>query len=365
MIQIPLVIRSQAAEEIYRFPSSVYIEKVLVKNGQQVEAGTPILEISAPDIAALVNQYTQAKEQLEIFEKHKRASSASEQSMLQLNKEKINEDMQLTIVEKDVLEKKWKGEKVKLQYEVAEAKRIYTANEQIYQTGDISKNELHGLKANLLRAEQAYSAAYQNYLAERSRLQKQLVSLQLEMQGTEKQMAKGQSELSLEEGQLRSALSSITQQIEGTYGPFEITNNHLMLRTKKSGKVSFVFEGDKEAPAGSILLKQLVKDAPLYAYVQVNSSQIGKVKAGQPVVMKLDAYPVYEWGSVAGIVEEVSLTPDEKGMFNLRVQITDYNRLHQLVRIGMQGSGNIIFNERSLFGYTFTKFQKVASDLTE
>jgi multidrug efflux pump subunit AcrA (membrane-fusion protein) len=365
MIQIPLVIRSQTAEEIYRFPSSVYIEKVLVKSGQQLEAGTPVMEISAPDIAALVNQYTQAREQLEIFERHKKASVASEQSMLGLNKEKINGDMQLKVVEKDVLEKKWEGEKVKLQYEVAEAKRIYAANEQVYQTGDISKNELHGLKANLLRAEQAYSTAYQNYLASRSTLQKQMVTGQLEVQGIEKQMAKSQSELSLEEGQLRSTMSSITQQIEGTYGPFEITNNHLLLKTRKSGKVSFVFEGDKEAPAGSILLKQMVKDAPLYAYVQVNSSQIGKVKAGQPVVMKLDAYPVYEWGSVEGVVEEVSLTPDEKGMFNLRVQITNYNRLHQLVRIGMQGNGNIIFHERTIFGYIFIKFRKVASDLTE
>ncbi|MDO1448788.1 HlyD family efflux transporter periplasmic adaptor subunit [Rhodocytophaga aerolata] len=366
MIQIPFVVKSQVSEEIYRFPSSVYIEKILVKSGQVVEAGTPVLEISAPDIAALVNQYTLAQAKLNSFQNHKRLSSENEQTILQINIEKVKEDIRLKDVQKEGLEKKWAGEKVKLQYEVEEARRIYEANEQIYKTGDISKNDLHGLKANLLRAEQGYTTAYQNYLTERSSLQQAIVSGKLEVNSLEKQIAKTSNDLNLEAEQLQSSLASITKQIEGTFGAFEITTtHHLLLKAQKSGKVSFVFEGEKEAVPGTILLKLIVKDAPLYAYVQVNSSQIGKVKKGQPVVMKLDAYPVYEWGSVKGIVEEVSLTPDEKGMFNLRVQITNYNRLQQLVRIGMQGNGNIIFNERTLFGYIFIKFQKAASDLTE
>lgn len=366
MIQIPLVIKSQVSEEIYRFPSSVYIEKVLVKSGQVVEAGTPLLEISAPDIALLVNQYTLAQARLSSFEHHKRLSSENEQTILQINIEKIKEDIRLKQVQQEVLEKKWTGEKVKLQYEVEEARRIYEANEKIYQTGDISKNELHGLKANLLRAEQAYTAAYQNYLSERSALHQGIVSGQLEVKGLDKQIAKAISDLSLEAEQLQSSLISTTKQIEGTFGDFEITDNHhLLLKTRKSGRVSFVFDGEKEAISGTILLKMIVKEAPLYAYVQVNSSQIGKVKKGQPVVMKLDAFPVYEWGSVEGKVDEVSLTPDEKGMFNIRVQITAYNKLQQLVRIGMQGNGHIIFEERSIFGYIFRKFRQVSSQLTE
>jgi hypothetical protein len=313
-----------------------------------------------------VNQYTLAQARLSSFQHHKKLSSENEQTILQINIERIKEDIRLKEVQIAVLEKKWSGEKAKLQYEVEEARRIYEANEQIYQTGDISKNELHGLKANLLRAEQAYTTSYQNYLSERSALHQGIVSGQLEVKGLDKQIAKTVSDLSLEGEGLQSALNSTTKQIEGTFGDFEITDNHhLLLKAKKSGRVSFVFEGEKEAVPGTILFKMIVKEAPLYAYVQVNSSQIGKVKAGQPVVMKLDAYPVYEWGSVEGKVDEVSLTPDEKGMFNLRVQITDYNKLGQLVRIGMQGNGNIIFNERTIFGYIFIKFQKVASDLTE
>lgn len=138
-----------------------------------------------------------------------------------------------------------------------------------------------------------------------------------------------------------------------------------MLKATKSGTVSFVFDGEKEAPSGTILAKLIYKDAPLYAHIQVTSSQIGKVKTGQSVVMKLDAFPVYEWGAVKGQIANVSLTPDEKGLFTVTVKILDYNHLKKLMRIGMKGSSSIIFEDETLFGYVLRKFRKVTTELTD
>ena len=81
--------------------------------------------------------------------------------------------------------------------------------------------------------------------------------------------------------------------------------------------------------------------------------------------MKLDTYPVYEWGGATGIVSEVSLTPNEKGMFNVRVQVEDLQKLRGRLNIGMQGKTNIVTDERTIFGYLFRKFQKTTSELVE
>jgi multidrug efflux pump subunit AcrA (membrane-fusion protein) len=366
MVQVPLVIKSEVSEEIYRFPSTVYIEEMLVSNGQNVPAGTAVLEVSSPDIAALANQYKTAQAKLRSFNQHRTVSSENERGILAINIRKIREDIRLKEVQTTVLRNKWEAEQAKLQYEASDARRIYETNQEIYKTGDISKNELHQLESAVLRTRHAYTTAYQNYLSEQSNLQQQIVSQQLEVSSLEKQIARTVSDLSLEAEQLQGTLQSIEKQIAGTYGAFEITNdNHLLLKAARPGTVSFVFEGEKEAQPGTILLKMIYRDAPMYAFMQVNSSLIGKIKAGQQAVLKLDAYPVYEWGSLQGRVKQVSLTPDEKGLFNVTVQLTNYHRLDRLVRIGMRGNGNIIFEERSLFGYVFRKFRQVSGELME
>jgi multidrug resistance efflux pump len=366
MIGAPFVLKSEVSEEIYRFPSTVYVEGMHVQNGQRITAGTPLVTISAPDVAALVNEYTSAQDKLRQFEQYKTTSSQQDEEILRLNIQKIGADISLKKSQLAALSGQWASESVKLDYDVRETRRIFEANQEIFRTGDLSRNELNRLEASALQAKHAYQSAYQQYQTEKSALQKSIAAQQLEISSLEKQIFRTSNELSLDGEQLKSTLRAISQRIEGTYGPFQITDSHqLRLVARRSGTVSFVFEGEKETPAGSILVKIMHTDAPLYAYTQVTSSQIGKVKAGQPVVLKLDAYPVYEWGSVQGQVHSVSLTPDEKGLFNVRIRVTDSRKLKGLVRMGMQGQGNIISAERTLYGYVFREFAKVASELSD
>jgi multidrug resistance efflux pump len=255
---------------------------------------------------------------------------------------------------------------VKLRFEQEDAQRIFKINQDLFRTGDISKNDLNNYEATLLRAQSAYQSGTQDFGQEERSLRQQIESKRLEMLSLEKQLAKKDTDFRGEGAQLRSSLDAVQKRIAGRFGKFEITaNNHLILKAERAGTVSFVFDGEKEAAASAIVLKMIYKDAPLYAYTQVNSSRIGQVKVGQPVVLKLDAYPVYEWGTVRGLVSQVSITPDEKGLFNVQVQLTDFQRLENRVRIGMQGHCNIIFDERTLYDYTFRNFKKVATELTE
>ncbi len=365
-IQTTFVLKSEITEDIYRFPSAVYVERVHVRSGQKVKEGETILEISAPDIAALTSELVSAQSNLNSFKQFKTISSQNERQIIEVNMQRIREEIALKKSQLAIAEQKWASESNRLTFEAQENKRIFGLNQDLFKNGDISKNDLNQLETNAIRAQNAYEIAYQEYLENRNMLNREIATKELEINGMQKQIAKSSNDHLLEGDRLKGSFTSARQRLEGTYGTFEITsNNHLLLKAKHNGTVSFVFEGDKEVSPGTILLKMIYEEAPLYAHAQVNSSQIGKVQAGQPVVMKMDAYPVYEWGAVSGKVSEVSLTPDEKGLFNVRVRLVDQQKLQNRLKIGMQGKSNIIADERTIYGYLFRKFKKVASEMTE
>ncbi|GAB3270797.1 hypothetical protein GCM10027347_41710 [Larkinella harenae] len=359
------VLKSERAEAIYRFPSTVYIEQLFVKPGQSVQAGDVLLEISAPDIAALTHELAAAQANVVSFQRFRTASVAHERSVIETNIRRLREAIALKDSQLSMNEQKWTAESARLAYDVQETTRLLTINRQFFKDGDISRNDLNGIEANQLRAKSGYDVAYQNYLDTRSTLIRQITAQQLEITGLEQQMAKTSVDLQLENTQLHTTLSTTQQRIAGTYGAFEVTkNNHLRLKATQNSLVSFVFEGDKEAAAGSILLKLMQNDTPLYAHTQVNSSKIGKIRAGQSVVLKVDAYPVYEWGPAYGTVSNVSFTPDEKGLFNVRIRVTDEAHLHRLLRIGMEGKADVVTDEHTILGHLFRKFRQTTSKLT-
>ncbi|GAA4464736.1 HlyD family efflux transporter periplasmic adaptor subunit [Nibrella saemangeumensis] len=365
-ITTPFVLKSEGAEAIYRFPSNVYIEKMHVKNGQAVKAGDVLLEISAPDIAAISNELVTARHSLTNFERFRTASAANERKMTEVNIRQIQEDIALKQTQLEIVERKWASESARLSYDEQEAKRIWQTNTELFKNGDISRNDLKQLEGTYMRARTAQEQAQQNYLDQRNALNQQIVAQRLAITSLETKIAKSNTELMQEKERLNSQLVTGQKRIQGMYGAFSVTeNNHLLLKAERNGTISFLFDGEKEVPAGTILLRMTNEETPLYAYTQVTSSQIGKLTEGQPVVLKLDAYPVYEWGPAHGQVSHVSLTPDEKGLFNVQVQLTDSGTMKDRLRIGMRGNGEVIADELTFFGHLFRKFRKTASALVD
>ncbi|MBD2699533.1 HlyD family efflux transporter periplasmic adaptor subunit [Spirosoma sp. BT702] len=365
-IPVSFVFKSERAEDIYRFPSAVYIERQYVKNGQHVEAGDVLLELSAPDIAALTHELASAHMNIAGFQQYRTKSAASEQGIINVTIERNREEIRLKNEQKGVLEQKWASESTKLTYESKEAARIHVANQGLYKSGDISKNDLNQSEANQLRAKSAYDVAYQTYLDNIGTLNRQIISLELDIKAQEKQLAKNSTDLQLEGNRLKTAKEAAQQKIRGIYGNFELTkNNHLVLKANRNSIVSFVFEGEKEVAASTTLLKLIYEEAPLYAHTQVTSGQIGKIQVGQSAVFKVDAFPVYEWGPAYGEVSNVSLTPDEKGLFNVQIRLTNASQLEKLLRIGLSGKADIITDERTIYGHLFRKFRKTTALLTE
>jgi multidrug efflux pump subunit AcrA (membrane-fusion protein) len=119
-IQTTFVLKSEITEDIYRFPSAVYVERVHVRSGQKVKEGETILEISAPDIAALTSELVSAQNNLNSFQQFKTISSQNERQIIEVNMQRLREEIALKKSQINIAEQKWASESNKLTFEAQE-----------------------------------------------------------------------------------------------------------------------------------------------------------------------------------------------------------------------------------------------------
>ena len=134
----------------------------------------------------------------------------------------------------------------------------------------------------------------------------------------------------------------------------------------KVGKVSSgsVAGGGAQGASGQDPLFTLVPlDAPQEADVNVDARNIGFIKAGDPVQLKLDAYRFMQHGTAKGVIRTISegsFTTDENNVpvppyFKVRVKITDTHLRNvpadfRLIP-GMTLSGDIMVGRRTILSY--------------
>lgn len=114
---------------------------------------------------------------------------------------------------------------------------------------------------------------------------------------------------------------------------------------------------------GVSLLTIMPENAPIEAEINISASEVGFVRAGDPVSLKVDAFRFTEHGLAVGKlnwVSEGSFTTDEDGkpvnpFYKARVSITEmrFTRVPASFRLipGMTLSADIHIGERSVLGY--------------
>ena len=117
-------------------------------------------------------------------------------------------------------------------------------------------------------------------------------------------------------------------------------------------------------PASAILLKMAEEGSGLYAFAPGSSSVIGKLRKGQTAYLKVETFPAYEWGAAKGHIESLSLAPDEKGNFPVRVAIDEPRKLEHMLQAGMTGTVNIQLSERTFFQYFFRNLKKIGYEMS-
>ncbi len=128
-----------------------------------------------------------------------------------------------------------------------------------------------------------------------------------------------------------------------------------------SGKVAFIkpIQENQSVKIGEELFYILPNNIGFLGEIALGQYNLGKIKIGQNVIVKLNSYPFEQFGTINGVLVAVSELPQDS---IYRAQIlfpnglyTSYHK-HIPFRNGLIGSAEIITQERSLFEQFFMGF---------
>lgn len=109
-------------------------------------------------------------------------------------------------------------------------------------------------------------------------------------------------------------------------------NNYLLI-ANADGRLAFAsfLQENQLVAAGKTIGYIIPENSSLYLETQVPQAGFGKVSPGQPVLLRFDAYPWQEFGTVKGKISYISPVPADSGYYLAKVMLpeglhTNYNK---------------------------------------
>jgi len=362
-VSLPFVLRGETPERIYRFPYPVYIEETFTASGATLKQGDPLVRITSPKIVALIHDYRRAEDALANYRTNRTRSVADTRDIVRLQAAQNAHFLQEIRQRQAALQKTWQSNEARLRSELEDADKRLVQNQTLYKSAYISANELETYKLAQTRAADALTTATEAYTREAAALREEAARTGLQNTSLSREEDRYATDARTDYETLNNTFAQARAAIQHSFGDFEISDGSLTLKASTDGVVSFLFEGDREVPASAILLKVTGNASGLYASAVSPPSIIGKLKKGQTAYLKVTTFPSYEWGAAAGHIQSMSLTPDEKGRFNVKITVDDARKLANRLRPGMDGTMAVQIDERTFFQYFFRNLKKTAATM--
>jgi hypothetical protein len=142
--------------------------------------------------------------------------------------------------------------------------------------------------------------------------------------------------------------------------------NLYVLRSNINGSVSFLnYWNTNQTVNQADLVFTIIpeENSAFVAKLKTPAQNSGKIKSGQKVNIKLENYPDTEFGTLNGLVKNISLIPDSEGLYIVNVAlpiklITSYNKVIDFKQ-EMKGSAEIITEDLRLIERFFYQFKQV------
>ncbi|QUI65204.1 HlyD family efflux transporter periplasmic adaptor subunit [Pseudoalteromonas sp. A22] len=326
------------------------VSEVLVKEGEQVAAGQPLLRIASAKHSteatelnqALLNQYRfQQKNLLQQIEQLR--------GQYQLDIEELQQQ-ETTVKEKL---KELESQASTFQERLLLNQDLVSQIATLKGTGYISELELQRQKDTLLSLKQQASSIRSERIALESQLKNiknQLAKLPIEHQNRTSQLQSQQADLLIQ-------ISSIEQERLGE------------VRAAQSGVVTgLLAKLGKNVSIGQHLLTLIPEDSDMQAIVYIPTSAFGFIKEGQETKLRYHAFPYEKFGIYKGKIVELSnsvILPEETNMPGI-IQEPAYRVVVALdeqavkaygkdtvLRAGMTLDADIVVEERSLLRWLF------------
>lgn len=331
------------------------IQQLYVGDGELVSSGQALALVMEPGydhsgraakqahISYLEQQISQIQdrlvlsgEKLELVQEH----SLQRQSALHEELEMRRHDYDLTV----------------LQLQMAEDE--YARLERLRELGAISESELAQGKTNLVSVKKSFQSV---------RMALQATSRMLQDSGHD--LAQELTRLKDEQIVLQINLSQLQQRREDA--EYE---HQFVLTAPVSGRVNnlLLADGDQLDPRRPFV--SIVADAPAYeAQMFVPSRALGKVKAGQTVLLNYDAFPFQQYGNHEAVISSIgtsAIDPREhlipldvnESVYLIKAELPpDHSDL--TLRAGMQFSAQLVTGQRTILQGIFEPLTSLARRL--
>ena len=231
-------------------------------------------------------------------------------------------------------------------------KKNYERSQQLFNQGVIAKMELENERIKYLQAQQNVKSIMLSI----SQLEESLNNLNKTKSGVAINSEKDKINYSSQTLQLFEQLRKSLKQWEQNYLIISSTNGTVSFQ-QFLGENQFV-KTDEEV----LSILPTNKEA-LVGRMSIPSVNSGKVISGQKVLIKLDNYRYQEFGIVEGRVQNISLTPDEKGNYYVDVLLpnglkTSYNKNLPFDK-ELKGNAEIVTQDLRLIERFFYQIRKL------
>ena len=231
-------------------------------------------------------------------------------------------------------------------------KTNFQRSQSLFNQGVISKMELENEKIKYLQAEQSLK----NLNISISQLEEGINNVSKTKSGVIINNEKDKINYSSQTIQLLEQLRKSVKQWEQTY----------LLISSTNGTVSFQqFFGENQfIKSGDAIVSVIPKDkVAVVGRMSIPSTNSGKVAKGQKVLIKLDNYRYQEYGIVEGMVQNISLTPDENGNYYVDIILpkglkTSYNKKLPFDK-ELKGNAEIVTQDLRLIERFFYQIRKL------
>jgi multidrug resistance efflux pump len=208
---------------------------------------------------------------------------------------------------------------------------------------------IHLLEKNLISKEEFKALVSQNIGKKMSpsQMKSSYINNALQLNGIQKEMVELDKEIASQRLSFQQVVYNLKSKID------DWRNKYLLVATTK-GKLAFTsfLQENQIVEAGKIISYIIPENSEIYAESLVPQGNFGKVKEGQKVFLKFNAYPSQEYGKVIGSVEYISPIPIDNGYYLVKILLpkrlkTNYNKEIPFVE-GLTMQADIVTNDMRL-----------------
>lgn len=354
-----------------------YIEKIVFKEGEKVNKGDIIVHVNNTTDQAQLAQLQQWIDSYDNIEDTKEflnfdflnnlqlGNIQGEYANLQLKYNELIQTLKDGVVFQQINNISREIEKIKslnisqereisiFTQELEIAKTDLKRNENLNKDGAISDVDFERIKTTFLQKERQQEGMNNAIIQNNIRIE------QLELEKLKLQEQRS--------GTIKNYQFSIAEIISRIQASIKNWNNTYMIEAPISGSITFV-KGitsqrnlKQEQVVGYVIPSNRQEN---YVSAILPSANIGKIKKGQKVILKFDAYPNKEYGVVTGEVEEISKIPEinNEGISQYEIRIpvqdiivTDYQDTISY-KPNMTVVAEIITEDKTVFERIFDQF---------